>query len=103
MTVKFVGLSLVLSVLTNPVLLEKTTHKIEGEASMSTQTSTTSLTASGSTGTLVSKSGPYRCGTHKAVIVFFKRGTKFTACPAGNHKATWGVVRDSEAGASVTS
>ena len=103
MTVKFVGLSLVLSVLTNPVLLEETTHKFEGEASMRFQTSSTSLTSSGSTGSLVPASGPYRCGSHKAVIVFFKRGTKFTSCPAGNHKTTWGVVRESESGASVTS
>jgi hypothetical protein len=97
--VKFVELSLVLSVLINPVLLGKITHKLEGEASMSTQ----SLTASGSSGAIVSKSGPYRCGTHKQVIVIFKRGSKFTNCPAGNHKANWGVVRESEAGASVTS
>lgn len=101
---KFVGLSLVLSVLTNPVLAGKITHKFEGEASMRTQTSSsTSLTTSGSSGSIVSKTGPYRCGTHKQIIVTFVRGNKFTNCPAGNHKATWGVVRESEAGASVTS
>ena len=101
--VKFVGLSLVLSVLINPVLLGNITHKFEGEAGMRTQTSSSiSLTSSGSTGTIVSKTGPYRCGTHKQVIVTFVRGNKFTSCPAGNHKTSWSVVRASEAGASVS-
>ena len=71
---------------------------------MRTQTSSsTSLTSSGGTGTVVAKTGPYRCGTHKQVIVTFISGKKFTNCPAGNHKTTWGIVRESEAGASVTS
>ena len=98
-----VGLPLVLSVLINPVLLGKTIHKLEGEASMRTQSASTALTSGGSSGSLCPKTGPYRCGTHKQVIVTFVRGTKFTNCPAGNHKASWGIVRESEAGASVTS
>lgn len=100
--VKFVGLSLVLSVLIKPVLLGNITHKFEGEASMRTQSASTSLTVSGSSGSICPKTGPYRCGTHKQVIVTFVRGNKFTSCPAGNHKTSWSVVRASEAGASVS-
>jgi hypothetical protein len=69
---------------------------------MSVQTSSTALTTSGSTGSLCSKTGPYRCGTHKQVIVTFTRGNKFTNCPASNHKTSWAVVRESEASLSVS-
>lgn len=95
---KLVGLPLILSVLTNPVLLGKITYKLEGEASMQTK----SLTSSGGTGSTVPASGPYRCGSHKQVIVTFVKGTKFATCPAGNHKTTWAVVRESEADASIS-
>ncbi len=68
---------------------------------MSVQTSR-SVTSSGTTGSVCPNSGPYRCGSHKEIIVFFKRGDKFSACPAKNHSTTWSVVKESEADDSVS-
>lgn len=62
---------------------------------MSVQTK--DVVASGSTGAIVQKSGPYKCISHVEIIVFFKTGDKFTLCPAKNHNATWATVRESDA------
>ena len=49
--------------------------------------------ATGSTGTICQRSGPYRCNSHTQIIVFYKRGDRFTACPARGHATTWQMVR----------
>lgn len=60
---------------------------------------TKEVVASGSTGTIVQKSGPYKCLSHVEIIVFFKAGDKFSVCPAKNHNAGWATVRESDAAA----
>jgi hypothetical protein len=54
------------------------------------------INASGITGTLCTRSGPYKCGTHPEIIVFFKRGATFTACPAQAHSTNWVMVRNAD-------
>lgn len=55
------------------------------------------VSASGTTGTLCQKSGPYKCGTHPQIIVIFKKGDRFAACPAKDHATTWYMVRTADA------
>ena len=44
----------------------------------------------------VTRSGPYKCNSHAEIVVVFKRGDRFTACPMnGGHATTWSIVRDS--------
>lgn len=53
------------------------------------------LTASGGTGTVVQKSGPYRCEGHAEIVVFFKKGDKFSTCPINRgHATTWSIIRN---------
>lgn len=60
---------------------------------------TKEVVASGSTGAIVQKSGPYKCTSHVDIIVFFKSGDKFSVCPAKNHNTSWATVRESDAAA----
>lgn len=53
------------------------------------------VSASGSTGSVVQRTGPYKCNSHGEIIVFFKKGDKFAACPAKNHATTWSMVKSS--------
>ena len=48
----------------------------------------TSITASGSTGTTCSKTGPYRSSRNARVTIFVKRGEKFPRDVDGS-KTTW--------------
>jgi hypothetical protein len=58
---------------------------------------TTTLTASGKTGTDCTISGPYRCSTSPVVTVFIKKGDKFPPGPTSNSTkgqiTTWTLVR----------
>lgn len=60
---------------------------------MIVQTST-DVVASGATGTVCQRSGPYKCNSHAEIVVIFKRGDRFPACPMNKgHNTTWSVVR----------
>ena len=53
--------------------------------------------ATGGSGGVCPRSGPYKCNSHQEVIVVFKRGDRFTSCPMnGGHATSWSVVRDTE-------
>jgi hypothetical protein len=53
------------------------------------------------TGEICRVSGPYRCGSHRAIVVFFKRGDKFPACPdstsRGGHSTVWYALTTTDA------
>lgn len=54
----------------------------------------TDVTATGGTGTVCQRSGPYKCNSHTEIIVFFKRGDRFPTCPVNRgHSTTWSMVR----------
>lgn len=60
--------------------------------------------AGGETGAACERSGPYSCKSHADIILFFKKGEKFTVCPVvgelsktEGHATTWIMVRDAEA------
>jgi hypothetical protein len=59
-------------------------------------TQNTTVTASGRTGEICPKTGPYRCSTSPVVIVPVKRGTPFPPGPKGSDPAgqptTWTFV-----------
>lgn len=55
------------------------------------ETTATAITASGKTGALCAKSGPYKSAT--AITVFFKQGDKFPADPTNGKATTWTMVR----------
>jgi hypothetical protein len=59
-------------------------------------TTARSISASGSTGGTVQTSGPYKCGSHREIVVFLKRGERFPACPnstsSRGHSTTWTMV-----------
>jgi hypothetical protein len=57
---------------------------------MSFTTSATNISASGKTGGLCSRSGPYKSAS--AVVVFFRQGQKFTADPVNGKATTWSMV-----------
>ncbi|MEW6213388.1 MAG: hypothetical protein AB1631_34150 [Acidobacteriota bacterium] len=57
-------------------------------------TTATSITASGKTGGICSASGPYRSGRNTSVIVYFKKGDKFTVDPTDGRGTTWSLVRE---------
>ncbi len=52
--------------------------------------------ANGITGTVCPRTGPYKCSNHPEIVVFFKRGNTFTACPAREHAASWVMVRSAD-------
>lgn len=60
--------------------------------------SATSVTATGTTGSVCQASGPYKCNSHTTTILFVKKGDKFPACPNASstrgHSASWTMVRD---------
>jgi hypothetical protein len=53
--------------------------------------------ASGTTGALCQSSGPYKCMSHPEIILFFRKGDKFSVCPAKDHATTWYMVRSADA------
>jgi len=59
-------------------------------------TQNTTVTASGRTGEICQKTGPYKCTTSPSVIVTFKKGTQFSRAPKDNDPAgqvtTWNFV-----------
>jgi hypothetical protein len=57
---------------------------------MAFTTSATNITASGSTGSTCTKSGPYRSGS--AVIVYYKQGDKFTVDPTSGRWTSWSMI-----------
>jgi hypothetical protein len=60
------------------------------------ESTATSITATGTTGSTCSTPGPYKCTSHATTIVFFAKGQKFSACPNANsasgHNTTWRMV-----------
>jgi hypothetical protein len=58
---------------------------------MSDSTATT-VTASGTTGGTCQTSGPYRCARHTNIVVFFKRGDRFAADPVDGRSTTGSIV-----------
>ena len=62
-------------------------------------TQTATISATGQTGATVQVSGPYKCTSHTSVVLFFKSGDKFTACPSSSsrsgHSTTWTLVSGS--------
>lgn len=62
-----------------------------------TSASATSVQTSGTTNGTVQTSGPYKCSSHSDIVMFFKSGQKFPACPSATstsgHAATWILIR----------
>lgn len=60
--------------------------------------SATSVSATGTTGSVCQVSGPYKCNSHTTTVLFVAKGAKFPACPQANsasgHNATWSMARD---------
>jgi hypothetical protein len=54
---------------------------------MAFDTSATTLSGSGTTGTYCSKTGPYRSSS--GVTIFIKSGTKFPVDPTTSRSTTW--------------
>jgi hypothetical protein len=67
------------------------------------QTST-QIDASGKTGAVCLRTGPYKCNKHAEIMVIFKKGDKFSVCPftesegsrTEGHDTTWVMVRDTD-------
>lgn len=55
-------------------------------------TTATSITASGKTGGVCSTSGPYKSTRNTSVIVYFKKGDKFSVDPVDGRSTTWSMV-----------
>lgn len=54
---------------------------------MAFTTSATTVSSSGTTGTICSKTGPYRSSS--GVTIFFKSGSKFPVDPTTSRSTTW--------------
>jgi hypothetical protein len=52
-------------------------------------TTATRISASGKTGELCRVSGPYRSSRNTSIVVYFKRGDKFTADPVDGRATSW--------------
>lgn len=52
-------------------------------------TSATKVSATGKTGATCTVSGPYKSSRNTSVVVFFKRGDKFSADPVDGRDTTW--------------
>jgi hypothetical protein len=52
-------------------------------------TTATKISASGKTGGICSVSGPYKSYRNTSVVVFFKRGDRFSADPIDGRATTW--------------
>lgn len=57
-------------------------------------TSTRNVTASGKTGALCSTSGPYKSGGTTPVVVYYKKGDKFSVDPVNGQGTTWTMVKE---------
>jgi hypothetical protein len=59
--------------------------------------SATSVQTTGITNGTCQTSGPYKCSSHSNIVMFFKSGQKFTACPSANsssgHSTTWILIQ----------
>lgn len=52
-------------------------------------TSATKVSASGTTGGTCTVSGPYKSSRNTSVVVYYKKGDKFTADPVDGRSTTW--------------
>ena len=52
-------------------------------------TTATKISASGKTGGTCTVSGPYKSSRNTSIVVFFKRGDKFTADPVDGRSTIW--------------
>ena len=52
-------------------------------------TSATKISASGKTGGTCTVSGPYNSTSNTSIVVFFKRGDKFSADPVDGRATIW--------------
>lgn len=52
-------------------------------------TSATRISASGKTGELCRVSGPYASSRNTSIVVFFKKGDKFSGDPVDGRATTW--------------
>ena len=57
--------------------------------------SSSTITASGSSGTACGRTGPYKPSRHSTVIVFFQRGQAFTSDPVDGLSTSWALVNTS--------
>jgi hypothetical protein len=55
-------------------------------------TTATKVTATGQTGGTCQVSGPYKSSRNSSIIVFFKRGQRFTADPVDGAATTWTMI-----------
>jgi hypothetical protein len=55
-------------------------------------TTATKMTGSGQTGGTCQASGPYKSNRNTGVVVFFKKGTRFTVDPVDGAPTTWTMV-----------
>ncbi len=59
-----------------------------------TTTATSIFAQQGRTGQECQTSGPYRSDRNPTIIVYFKKGDKFTVDPVDGRDTTWSMVRD---------
>jgi hypothetical protein len=52
-------------------------------------TTATKISASGKTGGTCTVSGPYKSTRNTSIVVFFKRGDRFSADPVDGRATTW--------------
>ena len=52
-------------------------------------TTATKISASGKTGSTCVVSGPYKSSRNTSIVVFFKRGDRFSADPVDGRSTTW--------------
>lgn len=57
-------------------------------------TSATGITASGKTGGICSTSGPYKSGGTPPVVVYYKKGDKFSVDPVNGRATIWTMVKE---------
>jgi len=54
-------------------------------------TTATKISASGKTGGTCTVSGPYKSTRNTSVVVFFKRGDRFSVDPTDGRSTTWAM------------
>jgi len=52
-------------------------------------TTATKVSASGTTGGICSVSGPYKSTRNTSIVVYYKRGDRFTVDPVDGRNTTW--------------
>jgi hypothetical protein len=52
----------------------------------------TAISASGATGDTCQKSGPYKCGRHTSIIIYFRSGQRFPVDPVDGRSTSWSMV-----------